>query len=109
METNFNNNQEETILKELATKKVIQLKYFYKHLFVYAIAMILFLLKEYTNLPLQFFPIRYLNWVVVIIWSAVLVGSAIDLFASYKIFGHEWEERKLRSILEKKYKKQKWE
>lgn len=109
METNFNNNQEETILKELATKKVIQLKYFYKHLFVYAIAMILFLLKEYTNLPLQFFPIRYLNWVVVIIWSAVVVGSAIDLFASYKIFGHEWEERKLRSILEKKYKKQKWE
>lgn len=109
METNFNNNQEETILKELATKKVIQLKYFYKHLFVYAIVMILFLLKEYTNLPLQFFPIRYLNWVVVIIWSAVLVGSAIDLFASYKIFGHEWEERKLRSILEKKYKKQKWE
>lgn len=109
METNFNNNQEETILKELATKKVIQLKYFYKHLFVYTIAMILFLLKEYTNLPLQFFPIRYLNWVVVIIWSAVVVGSAIDLFASYKIFGHEWEERKLRSILEKKYKKQKWE
>ncbi len=109
METNLDNNQEETILKELATKKVIQLKSFYKHLFVYTIAMILFVLKEYTSLPLNFFPIRYLNWVVVIIWSAVIVGSAIDLFASYKIFGHEWEERKLRSILEKKYKKQKWE
>ncbi|GAA3750093.1 2TM domain-containing protein [Flavobacterium ginsengisoli] len=109
METNLNNDQEEAILKDLATKKVIQLKYFYKHLFVYGFAMILFLLKEYTNLPLQFFSIRYLNWVVVIICSAVVVGSAIDLFASYKIFGHEWEERKLRSILEKKYKKQKWE
>ncbi|MNK98661.1 hypothetical protein D3C87_1190310 [compost metagenome] len=109
METDLNNEQEETILKELATKKVIQLKNFYKHLFVYAIAMILFVLKEYTNLPLNFFPIRYLNWVVVIIWSAVVAGSAIDLFASYKIFGQEWEERKLRSILEKKYKKQKWE
>jgi len=109
METNLDNNQEETILKELATKKVIQLKSFYKHLFVYTIAMILFVLKEYTSLPLNFFPIRYLNWVVVIIWSAVIVGSAIDLFASYKIFGREWEERKLKSILEKKYKKQKWE
>ncbi|MDQ6531638.1 2TM domain-containing protein [Flavobacterium sp. LHD-85] len=109
METDWNSDQEETILKDLATKKVIQLKSFYKHLFVYAIAMVLFLLKEYTNLPLQFFPIRYLNWVIVIIWSAVVVGSAIDLFASYKIFGQEWEERKLRSILEKKYKKQKWE
>jgi uncharacterized integral membrane protein len=109
METNLSNDQEEVILQELASKKVIQLKYFYKHLFIYILALIVFLLKEYTNLPLQFFPVKYLNWVVVIIWSAVIVGSAIDLFASYKIFGQEWEERKLRSILEKKYKKQKWE
>ncbi len=109
METNLSNNHEEVILQELASKKVNQLKSFYKHLFLYTIALILFLLKEYTNLPLQFFPIKYINWVIVIIWTAVIVGSAIDLFASYKIFGHEWEERKLRSILEKKYKKQKWE
>lgn len=109
METNLSNDQEEVILQELASKKVIQLKSFYKHLCIYTLALIVFLLKEFTNLPLQFFPIKYLNWVVVIIWSAVIVGSAIDLFASYKIFGHEWEERKLRSILEKKYKKQKWE
>ncbi len=109
METNLNNEQEQTILKELATKKVIQLKSFFRHLFVYAIVMVLFLLREYTNLPVNFFPIRYLNWVVIIIWSAVIAGSAIDLFASYTIFGKEWEERKMKSILEKKYKKQKWE
>ena len=106
---NLNNDQEEVMLQELASKKVIQLKYFYKHLFFYTIVLIVFLFKEYTNLPLQFFPIKYINWVIVIIWTAVIVGSAIDLFASYKIFGQEWEERKLRSILEKKYKKQKWE
>lgn len=109
METNLNNDQEQVMLEELASKKVIQLKSFYKHLFFYTIALIVFLLKEYTDLPLQFFPIKYINWVIVIIWTAVIVGSAIDLFASYKIFGQEWEERKLRSILEKKYKKQKWE
>ncbi|MBZ4033297.1 2TM domain-containing protein [Flavobacterium sp. 17A] len=109
METNLNSDQELAILKELASKKVKQLKGFYNHLFVYVIAMIVFLLKEYTNLPLQFFPIKYINWVVMIIWSAVILGSAIDLFASYKIFGQQWEERKLKSILEKKYKKQKWE
>ncbi len=106
---NLNNDQEEVMLQELASKKVIHLKSFYKHLFFYTIVLIVFLLKEYTNLPLQFFPIKYINWVIVIIWTAVIVGSAIDLFASYKIFGQEWEERKLRGILEKKYKKQKWE
>ncbi|MBO9584061.1 MAG: 2TM domain-containing protein [Flavobacterium sp.] len=109
MEANLNNDQEQKILQELASKKVIQLKSFYKHLFFYIIAVILFLLKEYTNLPLQIFPIKYINWVIVILWTAVMIGSAIDLFASYKIFGDQWEERKVRSILEKKYKKQKWE
>jgi len=109
METNLNNDQEQAILKELASKKVKQLKSFYSHLLVYVISMTVFLLKEYTDLPLHFFPIQYINWVVMIIWSAVMIGSAIDLFASYKIFGQQWEERKLKSILEKKYKKQKWE
>lgn len=109
METNLNNDQEQTILQELASKKVIQLKYFYKHLFIYTIVLILFLLKEYTNLPVNFIPVRYLNFVVMIIWTAVVAGSAIDLFASTKIFGQEWEKRKMKSILEKKYKKQKWE
>lgn len=109
METNLSNNQEQEILKDLATKKVMQLKSFYKHLFIYAIVMILFLLREYTNLPVNFIPIQFLNWVIMIIWSAVVAGSAIDLFASTKIFGQEWEQRKMKSILEKKYKKQKWE
>ena len=44
-----------------------------------------------------------------IIWSAVYVGSAIDVFVTFMIFGQEWEERKLKSILEKKNKTQKWE
>ncbi|MCR4032336.1 MULTISPECIES: 2TM domain-containing protein [Flavobacterium] len=109
MKTNLSNDQEQAILKELASKKVHQLKSFYNHLVVYAIVMIVFLLKEYTNLPLHFIPIKYINWVVMIIWSAVILGSAIDLFTSYKIFGQQWEQRKMRSILEKKYKKQKWE
>ncbi|QSW87904.1 2TM domain-containing protein [Flavobacterium endoglycinae] len=109
METNSNNNPEEYELQQLASKKVVKLKSFYKHTFLYLIALTLYLLKEYTELPLHFIPINFLNDVVIIIWSAVYVGSAIDMFVSFRIFGHEWEERKLRSLLEKKNKKQKWE
>lgn len=109
METNLNNDQEQIALKEIASKKVIKLKSFYKHLFIYLIALILFLLKEYTNLPLNVFPLKFLNWVVIIIWTAVILGSVIDLVASFMIFDEEWEERKMREMLEKKYKKQKWE
>ncbi|WP_343618584.1 2TM domain-containing protein [Flavobacterium sp.] len=109
METNSNNNPEEYELQQLASKKVVKLKSFYKHTFLYLIALTLYLLKEYTELPLHFIPINFLNDVVIIIWSAVYVGSAIDMFVSFRIFGHEWEERKLRSLLEKKNKTQKWE
>lgn len=109
METNSNNNPEEYELQQLASKKVVKLKSFYKHTFLYLIALALYLLKEYTELPLHFMPIQFLNDVVMIIWSAVYVGSAIDMFVSFRIFGHEWEERKLKSLLEKKNKTQKWE
>ncbi|KUJ61347.1 hypothetical protein AR687_12950 [Flavobacteriaceae bacterium CRH] len=109
METNFNKDQEEIELKQIACKKVDKLKYFYIHLFVFVIVFVLFILKEYTNLPFNFFPIMYLNWVVMILWSTVFLGSAIDLFTSIKIFGEEWEERKVKSILDKRNKKQKWE
>lgn len=109
METNFNTDNEEQELQQLASKKVLKLKSFYKHTFVYIIALTLYLLKEYTELPLHGFPIYWLNDVVMIIWTAVYIGSAIDVFASFRIFGDEWEARKVKSILEKRKKQQKWE
>lgn len=109
METNFSNNEEQQELQKLAGKKVVKLKSFYKNTFLYIIGLVLYLLKEYTELSLNFFPISLLNDVVMIIWSAVYIGSAIDMFVSFKMFGQEWEEKKLRSILEKKNKTQKWE
>ena len=43
-----------------------------------------------------------------VIWTSIFLFAAIDLFTSLKIFGEKWEERKLKSILYKKYKTQKW-
>lgn len=109
METNFSNSQEQEVLQQLASKKVAKLKSFYKFTFIYGIGLTLFILKEYTSLPLNLFPVKFLNNIVMIIWSSVYISSAIDLFVSFKIFGREWEERKLKSILEKRDRKQKWE
>lgn len=43
------------------------------------------------------------------VWTVFFLVSAIDIFASFIIFSEEWEERKVKSILEKRIKKQKWE
>lgn len=109
METKFDVDQEESEIKQIASRKVVKLKSFYKQLFFYAIGLLLYLLKEYTELPLNVFPIRYLNGVIMILWSTVVIGSVIDLYASFRIFGEEWEARKIKSILDKRQKKQKWE
>ncbi|OXA73860.1 hypothetical protein B0A67_02040 [Flavobacterium aquidurense] len=109
MENSFNNDAEEFELKKIANKKVIKLKAFYSHAFIYAIGVIIFVLKEYAGFHLNFLPFKYLNCFVMIIWTTVFLVSAIDVFASFKIFGEEWEERKVKSILDKKNKKTKWE
>jgi hypothetical protein len=109
MKTNCNNDRELFELKKIASKKVNKLKSFYIHALIYTAALIVFILKQYYGVPLNFFPFKYLNYVVMIIWTSVFLFSAIDLFVSFKIFGEEWEERKLKSLLEKKQKTQKWE
>ncbi|PBJ14465.1 2TM domain-containing protein [Flavobacterium sp. ACN6] len=109
MEPKFDNEQQEPELKQMASRKVVKLKSFYKQLFFYAVGLTIFLLKEYTELPLNVFPIKLLNNIVMILWSAVVIGSAIDVFTSFKIFDDEWEARKVKSILDKRNRKQKWE
>ncbi len=93
----------------MASRKVLKLKSFYSHSFVYVIGVIVYILKEYTEAPLNFFPIRYINGFVMCLWTTAFLISAVDLFASYQIFGDKWEERKVKSIMQKNKEKQKWE
>ncbi|KAF2332597.1 2TM domain-containing protein [Flavobacterium daemonense] len=94
---------------EIIFKKVFKLKSFCVHMLIYVVGLTAYILKEYYGISVHFFPFIYLNSVVMVIWTSVFLVSAIDLFASYKIFDEEWEERKLDSLLHKKVKKQKWE
>jgi high-affinity Fe2+/Pb2+ permease len=109
METNCNFDHEKMKFEAIFRKKIVKLRSFYIHAFIYAIALTLYVLKEFYGVSLNFFPVQCLNSVVMIIWTSVFLGSAIDLFASYKIFGEEWEERKMKKLLDKKTETQKWE
>ena len=109
MERDFDNDQEKFELRQIASKKIVKLRSFYIHAFFYTIGLILFTLKDYFGLPLNVFPVRYLNSIVMIVWTTAFLVSAVEIFASFKIFEEEWEQRKLKSILEKNKKTQKWE
>ncbi|MDR7210407.1 2TM domain-containing protein [Flavobacterium piscis] len=111
MQTKLDNDQKELERKlhKLASKNVAKLKAFYSHAFIYIIGVIIYILKEYFGAPFNFFPIQYLNWFVMCIWTTVFLVSAVELFTYNNIFGKEWEKRKLKDILEKKTTTQKWE
>jgi len=108
METNCQIDQKKFKLEAICSKKSVKLKSFYIHTFIYAAGLCIFILKEYYGVQLNFFPAEYLNNVVMVSWTSIFLFAAIDLFTSLKIFGEKWEERKLKSILYKKYKTQKW-
>jgi hypothetical protein len=109
MKANFNVDQEEDELHKIASRKLRKLKAFYSHAFMYIIGVTIYILKEYFGAPFNFFPIQYINIYVMGIWTTVFLVSAIDLLATHKIFGDKWEERKIKSMLDKKTKTQKWE
>ncbi|WP_316633590.1 2TM domain-containing protein [uncultured Flavobacterium sp.] len=108
METNCHNDREKFELKQILNKRIVKLRLFCLHALVYAMGVSVFILKEFFGVHFDFFPVIYLNFVVIIIWTSVFLFSAIDLIVSYTIFGKKWEERKVKSILEKKQQKQKW-
>ncbi|MFV8345322.1 2TM domain-containing protein [Flavobacterium sp. ZB4P13] len=100
-------NQENELV-ELAKSKVNKLKGFYVHLAIYLIGVVVFILKEYFDMTFKFFPIKHINSYVMAIWSIAFFISAIDVLIAFQFFGKKWEERKIKSIMEKKSEKQIW-
>ncbi len=96
-------------LRELVRKKVKKQRDFYIHLFIYAIGITIWLLKRYTDLPLNFFPIRYINWFVMAIWTVAICIQGMEILFTEVILGKKWEDKQVKSILEEESKKQRWE
>lgn len=95
---------------EIAQNKVECIKKFYISLFIYAIVLLLFLVKEYGNVNFKFFPINFINWFIISIWTFIMIVKAIKLFVKDAIFGANWEQRKVQEFMEKEnHKTQSWQ
>lgn len=105
----INESIAEKELLELAKKKFKKRKDFYIHLFIYGIGIVVFVLKTYCGVRLNFFPLKYINCLVMSIWTVVIGFQAIELLFSEVIFGKKWEDKQVKNIIEDKSKKQTWE
>ena len=96
-------------LLEMAKKKVKKRKDFYIHLCIYVIGMVVFILKTYCGVRLNDFPLKYINCVVMSIWTVAICIQAMEILLTEVILGKKWEDKQVKSILEDKSEKQRWE
>jgi hypothetical protein len=100
MELFENNTQKE--LFELAQKKMLRLKGFYIHTFIYIIGVLVFVAKTYFGIQFNFFPVKFINWFVMSIWTTAYLISALSIFFEYSLFGKKWEEKKINEFMKNK-------
>ncbi|KPJ48407.1 histidine kinase [candidate division TA06 bacterium DG_26] len=87
-------NQEEKLKK--AKARVEELRSFYMHLVVYIVVnLFLFLMNALTS------PGKWWFYWPLFGWGIGLVVHGFTVFAGGRILGREWEERKIREIMEK--------
>ncbi len=88
---------EEDIRYQKAKKKVEGIKWFYVDLGLYVVINLgLFLLNILTS------PDDLWFYWVLLAWGIGLVAHAVITFSSVSVLGDEWEERKIRDLMDKK-------
>ncbi len=90
--------------REEAKKQVKELKGFYRHLYSYiAINIILIIINLVTS------PRNLWFYWVTIFWGLALILQAFRVFGKNRIIGKDWEDRKIKEIMEKNSEKDKSE
>lgn len=95
METNHKELKEKNVFRK-ANMKAKKLREFYSHLRTYLIVNLLFLIINQIENSGEW-------WVLypVIGWGFCLTIHAIDAFSPFKDYDDDWEERKIRELVER--------
>lgn len=83
---------------QTARKKVDNLKGFYSHLMVYLIVNIFIATAIVWNTNIELFSFSALS--TALFWGIGLIFHAIGVFGEDFFFSKDWEERKIREIME---------
>ena len=91
-----------------ALKRVKRIKGFYTHLMVYVVINIAIIFSKinFTNNGNWNFELRDLS--TAFFWGIGLLAHALSVFMPTMLMGKDWEERKIKELMEKG-KQNKWE
>lgn len=104
----INEQSKESLEYKRAVKRVKDLKGFYGHLAAYLIIN-LFLFYFYSREEGLIEGLQDLsNYFTAIFWGIGLLAHAATIFMPNILFGREWEERKIRELMDKEQRNS-WE
>jgi hypothetical protein len=104
---NINNNTDEIRFQE-AVKRVKRIKGFYTHAIVYIVINIMVVIINVQDLKSGESYFQYQNFFTAIFWGIGLLAHGLSVFVPSMIMGKNWEERKIKELMEKE-KNNKWE
>ena len=94
---------------EEAVKKVKKLKGFYTHALVYVVINIMVIIANVQNdEPGESF-FQFKTFITAFFWGIGLLAHGMATFVPYFILGKDWEERKIKELMEKERNVNKWE
>lgn len=85
---------------ERAKKRVEEIKGFYSHISVYVLVNLALLIINLLTSPHHF----WFFWPL-FFWGIGIVAHAVSVFGSGKFWGQEWEERKIKEIMDREVRK----
>lgn len=84
-----------------AAKRVKKLKSFYIHLTIYILVNLLIVLINIQNLKPGESYFKFENFVTLFFWGIGLLAHAMSVFVPQFVLGKNWEERKIRELMDK--------
>lgn len=95
---NLNSDQ---IRYEVAVKRVKKLKGFYTHALVYIVINIIIVINNMQSQESGESFFQFKNFFTAFFWGIGLLAHAMGTFIPYFILGKDWEERKIKELMEK--------
>ncbi len=101
-------NTEEQIKYDQARKRVKEIKGFYTHFVVYLVVNVMIVIVNIQNLERGETYFQFKNFTTAFFWGLGLLAHALSVFMPSMIMGKNWEERKIKELMDKD-KGSKWE
>lgn len=97
MESNYNEQKR----LDRAKKRVKRIKGFYSHVLVYIVINIMIVIINVQDLEPGESYFQYKNFFTLFFWGIGLAVHGLSVFLPDFILGQNWEERKIKEIMER--------